>query len=45
MTEAVIEGGSEGLGKVITKADEDLAKTEKKEAKESKKIGDDYTKE
>ena len=34
MTQAVIEGGSEGLGKVITEADEDRAKTKKKEAKE-----------
>ena len=45
VSQAIIEGGSEGLGKVITEADEDRAKTEKKEAKDLKKIGDDYTKE
>ena len=45
VSQAVVEGSSEGLGKVITEADEDRAKTEKKEAKELKKVGDDYTKE
>jgi hypothetical protein len=45
MNQAVIEGNSEGLGKLITKADEDRAKTEKKVEKTIKKMGKENTKE
>jgi hypothetical protein len=44
MSNAWVEGNSEGLGKVITEADEDRAKTEKKVEKEIKKIGKENTK-
>lgn len=42
---AIREGGTEGLEPTIKKADEDLAKTEKKEEKKSKKIQSENTKE
>lgn len=42
--EAHRDGSSEGLVKVMKEADEDLAKTEKKEEKKSEKFKKDYTK-
>jgi hypothetical protein len=44
MSDAWVDGTSEGLGKVITEADEDRAKTEKKVEKELKKVGKENTK-
>ena len=44
LDQAIREGGTEGLAPTITKADEDRAKAEKKEEKESKKFSKDHTK-